>query len=154
MKLCIRWGNSPCTRVPPLSSRTHRVALGGIFLLVLSLTAASEGLASPTDVVRAVFQKSSGNVWQVSVTLRHADSGWDHYANVWVVETLDGKEIGRRVLFHPHETEQPFTRSGQMKIPAGVTQVRVRAGDKPNGMDSNIVVVDLTQRKGERFEVR
>jgi hypothetical protein len=109
--------------------------------------------ASPTDVVKAVFSRSGGG-WHVSVTLRHADTGWKHYANVWVVETLDGKELGRRVLFHPHENEQPFTRSHQVNVPAGITKVRVRAGDKPNGMNSNTVVVDLSKKKGERFEVR
>ena len=85
---------------------------------------------------------------------RHADRGWVHYSNVWVVETMDGKELGRRVLFHPHEDEQPFTRSDSVKIPTGVTKVRVRAGDKPNGMSSNTVIVDLNRRKGDRFIVR
>ena len=67
---------------------------------------------------------------------------------------LEGKELGRRVLFHPHETEQPFTRSDMVKIPAGVTKVRVRAGKKPGGMLSNTVIVDLTRPKGDRFRVR
>ncbi len=108
--------------------------------------------ASPTEVVKVRFAKS-GSGWDVSVTLRHADSGWDHYANLWVVETLAGKEIARRVLFHPHVREQPFTRSQQINVPAATSKVRVRAGDKPNGMDSNTVVVDLTQKRGERFVV-
>lgn len=164
MKLCSKREDSHCNRIFAQGSRVRGVAMGRLLLLALIptvliptafiLTVATEALASPTEVVQAVFQKSSGNTWRIDVTLRHADTGWDHYANVWVVETLDGKEIGRRVLVHPHETEQPFTRSLQMEIPAGVTRVRVRAGDKPNGMDSNSVVVDLTKRKGERFEVR
>ncbi len=159
MKLCSKREDSHCNRISAQGSRVRGAALGGLLFLALILTAliltvATAGLASPTEVVKAVFRKSSGNAWQIAVTLRHADTGWDHYANVWVVETLDGKEIGRRVLFHPHENEQPFTRSQQLEIPAGVTKVQVRAGDKPNGMDSNSVVVDLTKRKGERFEVR
>ena len=125
---------------------------GGALALALAMTAGPAG-ASPSDILKVVFSKSGGQ-WRVDVTIRHADTGWDHYTNVWVVETLDGRELGRRVLFHPHTNEQPFTRSDSVKIPAGVTKVRVRAGDKPNGMSSNTVVLDLTQRKGERFVVR
>ena len=123
--------------------------------MILALTlAAGTALASPSDILKVVFSKGSGGSWSVDVTIRHADTGWVHYTNVWVVETMDGKELGRRVLFHPHEDEQPFTRSDTVKIPAGVTNVRVRAGDKPNGMSSNTVVVDLTRRKGDRYVVR
>lgn len=122
--------------------------------LLLALTALpGPAPASPTEVVKAVFTRS-GDAWQVAVTLRHADTGWEHYANVWVVETLEGKVLGRRVLFHPHENEQPFTRSDRVTIPAGIKRVRVRAGDKPNGMNSNTVVMDLTKPKGDRYEVR
>lgn len=119
--------------------------------LVLALPVVAR--ASPTEVVRAVFERQ-GDAWYVSVTLRHADSGWDHYANVWVVETLDGRELGRRVLLHPHETEQPFTRSAHIVIPAHVTRVRVRAGDNVHGLDSGGLVVNLTRPRGERYEVR
>lgn len=123
-------------------------------LIIFALTlAAGQAQASPSDILKVVFTRS-GASWSVDVTIRHADTGWKHYTNVWVVETLDGKELGRRVLFHPHETEQPFTRSDTVKIPAGISKVRVRAGDKPNGMSSNTVVIDLTKPKGERYIVR
>ncbi|MCH8076867.1 MAG: hypothetical protein IIC64_13720, partial [SAR324 cluster bacterium] len=89
-----------------------------------------------------------------SVTLRHGDTGWKHYANLWVVESLSGKELGRRVLVHPHEDEQPFTRSLTLTLPSGVTTVRVRAGDNVGGMGSNTVVVDLTRSSGDRYVVR
>ncbi len=126
---------------------------GALIILALTL-AAGQAQASPSDILKVVFSKGGGSWWSVAVTIRHADTGWDHYTNVWVVETMDGKELGRTVLFHPHVTEQPFTRSGTAKIPAGVTKVRVRAGDKPNGMSSNTVVVDLSKRKGDRYVVR
>ena len=125
-------------------------------VLAASLTAMIGGTAwaSPTDVVRVEFVRSGGNRWRVSVTLRHGDTGWKHYANLWVVESLGGKELGRRVLVHPHEDEQPFTRSLTLTLPAGVTKVRVRAGDNVGGMDSNTVVVDLARSSGERYVVR
>lgn len=131
-----------------ITSLALTVAAGAVNFL-----AAGVAEASPSDILKVVFSKS-GASWSVDVTIRHPDTGWKHYTNVWVVETLGGKELGRRVLFHPHETEQPFTRSDTVKIPAGISKVRVRAGDKPNGMSSNTVVIDLTKPKGERYIVR
>ncbi len=108
--------------------------------------------ASPVEVVLAEFVREGGG-WRVSVTLRHGDTGWEHYADLWVVESLKGEELGRRVLAHPHENEQPFTRSRTITIPPGVTRVRVRAGDNVEGLNSNVVLVDLGQSRGERFRV-
>lgn len=134
-------------------------ATAGLPLLMTMLGLALPALiptsvsASPTEVVKVVFVRSGGS-WNVSVTLRHADTGWKHYANVWIVADMDGNGLGRRVLVHPHVNEQPFTRSDTITLPAGMTKVQVRAGDKPNGLNSNIVTVDLTKKRGDRFEVR
>ena len=82
-----------------------------------------------------------------SVTLEHADEGWNHYADQWDVVTLDGKLLKSRVLYHPHVDEQPFTRSlSGVVIPAGVTQVRIRARDSRHGYSKNEVIVDLPGR--------
>jgi len=79
-----------------------------------------------------------------TVTLEHADQGWNHYANLWEVVTLDDQLLGARVLYHPHENEQPFTRSlSGVSIPAGLRQVKVRARDSLHGYAENEVVVDL-----------
>ena len=59
-----------------------------------------------------------------------------------------------RLLLHPHETEQPFTRSqGGIVIPDGVTQVTVRAHDLVDGFGGQEVMVDLTAASGPDFEV-
>jgi len=59
-----------------------------------------------------------------------------------------------RLLLHPHETEQPFTRSqSNIIIPEDVTEVRVRAHDIVHGFGGAEVVVDLTVESGENFEV-
>jgi hypothetical protein len=59
-----------------------------------------------------------------------------------------------RLLLHPHENEQPFTRSqSQIAIPDGVDQVRVRAHDLVDGYGGREVVVDLTATSGPDFEV-
>ena len=139
----------------PGNRRRRTLAAGLLGVMAAGLLAFAPAMlsASPSDILKVVFTRSGGE-WRVDVTIRHADTGWQHYTNVWVVETLDGKQLGKRVLFHPHVGEQPFTRSDSVKVPAGVTKVRVRAGDKPNGMSSNTVVVDLGKKSGERFEVR
>ena len=148
MKKTGRWGNTGFFAAP---------AVVLTVLLVVAFLMAAGGAAplqaSPTEVVKAVFRKAGGS-WHVSVTLRHADASWKHYANLWVVETLDGVELGRRVLFHPHDNEQPFTRSETVRIPPGTNKVRIRAGDNVNGLNSNVVEADLTRRSGDRYEVR
>lgn len=69
-----------------------------------------------------------------NVTVKHADTGWDHYANQWQVLAPDGTVLGTRVLYHPHVEEQPFTRSlSGVKIPGDVRWVTVRARDSVHG---------------------
>lgn len=82
-----------------------------------------------------------------AVTLEHGDEGWHHYANQWDVVTLDGKLLKSRVLYHPHETEQPFTRSlSGVLIAADVKQVKIRARDSKHGYSEQEFVVDLPAR--------
>jgi hypothetical protein len=81
-----------------------------------------------------------------TVTLEHADQGWEHYANLWEVVTLDDRLLGARVLYHPHEDEQPFTRSlAGVVIPAGVRQVKVRARDSVHGYGKQEFLVDIPE---------
>ncbi len=64
----------------------------------------------------------------IHVTISHPDSGWDHYADVWRVYDPDGTQLAERILLHPHETEQPFTRSTGFTVPVGVGHVEIIAG--------------------------
>lgn len=79
--------------------------------------------------VRDVAVRSSGSQWRFSVTVEHNDDGWDYYADGWlVVNPKDGTVYGERVLAHPHDNEQPFTRSlSGVSIPEGVDTVLVVA---------------------------
>ena len=82
-----------------------------------------------------------------SVTLEHADTGWEHYANQWDVVTLDGKLLKSRVLYHPHVDEQPFTRSlSGVSIPKEIKQVKIRAKDLKHGYSKQEYLVDLPDR--------
>jgi hypothetical protein len=78
------------------------------------------------------------------VTLKHGDTGWDHYADAWRVVSSDGKELGLRTLYHPHVDEQPFTRSlGNVKIPSQMDTVFVEAHDKVHGWSKQRYKVKL-----------
>ena len=82
-----------------------------------------------------------------TVTLRHADTGWDHYANRWEVLTPDGKLLATRTLWHPHVEEQPFTRSlSKVPVPADLKRVLVRAHDSVHGYGAEGFEVTLPPR--------
>jgi len=85
-------------------------------------------------VIEAVETRQSGDTWTFSVTLSHADTGWDDYADGWRVVDAEGNELGLRVLYHPHVEEQPFTRSlNGVTIPNGMTEVFVEARTNTDG---------------------
>ncbi len=97
-------------------------------LAALSL-APTAALAGEADVV-GVEVRSSGGGWRFDVTVEHADTGWEHYADAWRVVGPDGTVYGTRTLYHPHVDEQPFTRSlSGVVIPEGVDTVTVEAHD-------------------------
>ena len=76
-------------------------------LLVVLISTSTH--AGEVDVTAVKATKSGDGTYRFSVTLRHADTGWDHYANKWDVVAPDGTVLGTRVLAHPHVQEQPFT---------------------------------------------
>ncbi len=115
--------------------------------LVLCLTAAfvAPASAGEADVLKVEARKDGGGTYSFDVTVKHADTGWKHYANKWDVVSSDGKTVlGTRTLFHPHEDEQPFTRSlSGVRIPAGVDAVLVRAHDSVHGTGGKTVRVKV-----------
>lgn len=117
-----------------------RPLISAAILCLLPVAAA----AGEADVVTATAVRQSPGVYRFDVTVRHADEGWDHYADKWDVLAPDGTVLGTRVLYHPHETEQPFTRSlSGVKVPAGVTEVRLRAHDNVHKYGGVEITVSL-----------
>ena len=115
-----------------------------ILLALALLLAALPARAGEADVLKIEARPEAGGAWRFDVTVAHADTGWDHYADRWDVLGPDGTVLGTRVLLHPHESEQPFTRSlGGVKIPAGVTRVTLRAHDKVHGLGGREATVEL-----------
>ncbi|MFW5826105.1 MAG: hypothetical protein ACOCVO_00965 [bacterium] len=149
-----------------------RLRTAGFALLVLLAStlafaqASSESGPAPEDevktdldyaqVLHVVATETSEGTWRFDVTVEHNDEGWDHYADLWHVVHPETLEVyGERELLHPHDNEQPFTRSESgMRIPDGRTTVLVRAKCNVHGFGGRTVLVDLTVDEGERFEVR
>ncbi|MDO6485369.1 hypothetical protein [Shimia thalassica] len=111
--------------------------------LIFVLLMASPALAEAPVVENVQAQAMSG-AWRFNVTLAHPDTGWDHYADGWRVETEDGSVLGTRELLHPHVDEQPFTRSlSGVSIPTGISTVFVRAKCSVDGWADTTVPVSL-----------
>ncbi|GMT49809.1 MAG: hypothetical protein IEMM0008_1348 [bacterium] len=103
------------------------------FIIVLIITSAV-AFAGEVDVVKVNVKKTGDHTYRFSVTLRHDDTGWEHYADRWEVLSPDGKILATRVLYHPHVDEQPFTRSlSGVKIPSDIEEVIIRGHDKKHG---------------------
>ncbi len=96
-------------------------------------------------VIESVSAKVLNGEWNFAVTLSHPDSGWDHYADGWEVLDADGNRLGYRLLAHPHEHEQPFTRSvSGITLPEGTKTVFVRAHCLVDGWAKETFEVTLT----------
>lgn len=113
----------------------------------LSLTAlcllAAPTFAGEAEIVNAKATKV-GDGWRFDVTVRHGDTGWDHFADGWWVLAPDGTQLGYRKLLHPHENEQPFTRSlGGVRVPAGVSSVMIKVHDSVHGDGPKLFKVSL-----------
>lgn len=114
-------------------------------LAILSmLIAFNPAMAGEADVVAVDYSKSSDGSYTFKVAVLHADTGWDHYANRWEVVDENGTVLATRTLLHPHENEQPFTRSlSGVNIPAGTTNVIVRAHDSVHELGGKEMVVEI-----------
>ena len=100
--------------------------------------------AGEVEIVKAEAYPLEKDLWRFDVTLRHGDTGWDHYANQWDVVGPDGTVLGVRKLLHPHVNEQPFTRSlVGVVIPEAIEEVTIRAHDSVHGIAQNGLIVKL-----------
>lgn len=105
-----------------------------MILLALIALVTAGAQAGEADVVAFEVTPEGGGTYRFDVTVAHGDEGWDHYADAWQVLAPDGTVLGTRELLHPHENEQPFTRSlTGVAIPAEITEVTVRARDSVHG---------------------
>lgn len=100
----------------------------------------AQATADEVKIVSVESRQTGQGVWRFDVTVRHADTGWDHYADLWTIEDPDGNLLGERVLAHPHVEEQPFTRSLRgVAIPEGLEQVVIRPRDSVHGFGQPVL---------------
>lgn len=100
-----------------------------LFLILLAASCLP-ALAGEADVLAVDVTCDNDSVCRFDVTVRHDDQGWEHYANRWEILSPGGEILATRVLAHPHDNEQPFTRSlPDVRIPADMPEVIVRAHD-------------------------
>jgi hypothetical protein len=116
------------------------------FLSTLALPA----IAGEADVIGVDVSCNDERVCRFDVTVRHADEGWEHYANRWEVLSPAGEILATRVLAHPHVNEQPFTRSlTNVSLPEDLSKVIVRAHDLVHGYGGTEQAVPLPKRNPE-----
>lgn len=107
-----------------------------------STIAAADGCA---HVIAATIERGASG-FTVAATVRSADTGWEKYADAWEVRTEAGTVLGERILAHPHETEQPFTRSlGGVDIPEEITRVVIAARDSVAGFCGAEMIVEVAR---------
>ena len=112
-------------------------------LMIAALCLAGAAQADEPEITK-VDAIEIGGKWRFDVTIRHPDTGWEHYADGWRVLDMNGAELGIRVLLHPHVNEQPFTRSlSGVDIPDGTKQVQIQARDVSHRWNENTTIVDL-----------
>ncbi len=93
-----------------------------------------------TAQVTGVVVTGGENQYSFRVTIKSDETGCNQYVNWWEVIDVDGKLVYRKVLFHSHVDEQPFTRTGgPVSIESGRV-VYVRAHMNNSGYSSNVSV--------------
>ncbi len=113
-----------------------------LLLIGMSISA----YAGEADVLSVKADCTVDNICMISVTVRHADTGWTHYADAWEVLTPDGELLASRVLAHPHVNERPVTRSlPRVPVPADLDSVVVRAHDSVHGYGGREVRLKLSR---------
>jgi len=114
------------------------------FLLIAAFALLAVPALADSPVVTNVNVTKSGDLWNFDVTIKHPDTGWDHYADAWRILDSNGTELALRDLSHPHVDEQPFTRSlSGIRIPDSVTEVTVQPRDTIGGWSENVMRIKL-----------
>lgn len=115
-----------------------------VLLAGSSLVSADRAIAGKADVLAAQARCSPDSRCAFRVQVRHADEGWEHYADRWEVLSPEGELLATRMLRHPHVDEQPFTRVlGPVAIPPELDRVRIRAGDSVHGLGGAEITIPL-----------
>lgn len=108
-------------------------------IIALGAFLGQSALAGEVVIEEVKVTHRGETAFRFAVTLGHDDEGWEHYADLWQVLGHGGEVLGERVLAHPHENEQPFTRSAVIDVPEGLEAVTIRARDNVHGWAARTV---------------
>lgn len=143
-------------KIPRMVATTTAASLLLILLTPISQVSSQEAAVQVCAHVigGSVSQESSGN-WLVAAMVSspyEAETSWEKYADEWKIEREDTNGaitlLGTRTLGHPHENEQPFTRSlSGVVIPEGVAVVTLSARDSVSGYCGDAFEVILLGRE-------
>ena len=117
-----------------------------LLIVAIGLIAALPAMVFPgeADVTGVEVRQTASGIYHFDVTVRHDDTGWDHYADQWEVLAPDGTVLGTRTLYHPHVGEQPFTRSlSGVAVAETIVDVTVRAHDSVHAYGGKTQTVGL-----------
>ncbi len=107
-----------------------------LFLIVSCLALlSSAAYANHAEIIEVKIKSIGNNQYRIDTTIKHADTGWKHYANAWLVFDEEGNKLGERILHHPHVNEQPFTRSLRLTIAKRVKTIIIKAQDSVHGLN-------------------
>lgn len=113
-----------------------------ISFIIMMFTLPSIASSGEANIVAANLKETGNNTYRFEVTLQHADTGWNHYADKWEVVAPNGAVLATRVLAHPHVNEQPFTRSlSGVHIADEITRVEIRGHDSVHGFGGETLTV-------------
>jgi len=87
-----------------------------LFLSIFSSFYANTLFANQALIEKVVAECTHKRVCKFDVTIRHADEGWEHFANGWKIYSSAGEVLGYRALAHPHVNEQPRLYLEQMTL--------------------------------------
>lgn len=113
-----------------------------------SLTLAATLLAAPASAEAPMLLEATatpgGGGWTISVTLMHADTGWDHYASGVKVLAPDGSPLAEIDIPHPHDAGVPFTETvAGVAVPPGAHHVLLRLRCTLDGWEARSHRLDL-----------
>ena len=112
--------------------------------MIVILASPFHGICGEADVVDVEVTATGSGMFRFEVTVEHADTGWEHYADKWEVLSPQGAVLGVRTLHHPHVGEQPFTRGlSGVKIPETVAKVTVRAHDSVHAYGGSTQTINV-----------
>lgn len=127
---------------------TARAVAAMLLLALATLVLASPTIASEASVLDATVEAEPGGTYAFTATVNHADQGWTHYVDRFVVLTPEGKVIATRMIYEPHVDKMPVVRSiAHVDVPIGVTQVIIQAHCSVDGPGRRTVTLKLPPRR-------